>query len=66
MDCLVFSSACRHFVGMNMHVPTPETPEDLMLAMGARARAAAKAVREASAQTRSAAHSRRGTGNSRG
>ena len=40
---------------MNMHVPTQETPEALMLAMGARARAAAKAVREASAATRSAA-----------
>ncbi len=38
-----------------MHVSTPETPEALMLAMGARARAAAKAVRESSAQTRSAA-----------
>lgn len=40
---------------MNMHVPTTDTPEALMLALGARARAAAKAVREASAQTRSAA-----------
>jgi len=40
---------------MNMHVATQETPEALMLAMGARARAAAKAVREASAATRSAA-----------
>lgn len=40
---------------MTMHVPTQETPEALMLAMGARARAAAKAVREASAATRSAA-----------
>jgi glutamate-5-semialdehyde dehydrogenase len=40
---------------MNMHVPTQETPEALMLAMGARARAAAKAVREASAATRSVA-----------
>jgi len=40
---------------MNMHVPTPETPEALMLAMGGRARAAAKAVREAGANTRSAA-----------
>jgi glutamate-5-semialdehyde dehydrogenase len=38
-----------------MHVPTQETPEALMLAMGARARAAAKAVRETSAATRSAA-----------
>lgn len=40
---------------MNMHVPSQEAPEALMLAMGARARAAAKAVREASAATRSAA-----------
>ncbi|WP_395780500.1 glutamate-5-semialdehyde dehydrogenase [Aquidulcibacter sp.] len=40
---------------MNVHVPTQETPEALMLAMGARARASAKAVREASAATRSAA-----------
>ncbi len=40
---------------MNMHVPTQETPEALMQAMGTRARAAAKAVREASAATRSAA-----------
>ena len=40
---------------MTMHVPTQETPEALMLAMGARARAAAKAVRETSAATRSAA-----------
>ncbi len=40
---------------MNMHVPTQETPEALMLAMGARARAAAKSVREANAATRSAA-----------
>ena len=40
---------------MTMHVPTQETPEALMLAMGARARAAAKAVREASAAIRSAA-----------
>jgi glutamate-5-semialdehyde dehydrogenase len=40
---------------MTMHVPTQEAPEALMLAMGARARAAAKAVREASAATRSAA-----------
>ena len=40
---------------MNMHVPSQETPEALMLAMGARARASAKAVREASAATRSAA-----------
>lgn len=40
---------------MNMHVPSQEAPEALMLAMGARARAAAKAVREASAVTRSAA-----------
>lgn len=40
---------------MNMHVPTQETPEALMQAMGVRARAAAKAVREASAATRSAA-----------
>jgi glutamate-5-semialdehyde dehydrogenase len=38
-----------------MHVPTQETPEALMLMMGTRARAAAKAVREASAATRSAA-----------
>jgi glutamate-5-semialdehyde dehydrogenase len=37
-----------------MHVPTQETPEALMLMMGTRARAAAKAVREASAATRSA------------
>ncbi len=40
---------------MTMHVPTQETPEALMLMMGTRARAAAKAVREASAVTRSAA-----------
>ena len=40
---------------MTMHVPTQETPEALMLMMGTRARAAAKAVREASAATRSAA-----------
>ncbi|CAN1510296.1 ProA Gamma-glutamyl phosphate reductase [Caulobacteraceae bacterium] len=40
---------------MNMHVPTQETPEALLLVMGARARASAKAVREASAATRSAA-----------
>ena len=40
---------------MTMHVPTQETPEALMLPMGARARAAAKAVREARAATRSAA-----------
>ncbi|MEY3235317.1 MAG: gamma-glutamyl phosphate reductase [Pseudomonadota bacterium] len=40
---------------MNMHVPSQEAPEALMLAMGARARAAAKAVREASADARSAA-----------
>ena len=40
---------------MNVHVPTQETPEALMLMMGTRARAAAKAVREASAATRSAA-----------
>ena len=40
---------------MNMHVPSQEAPEALMLAMGARARAAAKAVREASAAIRSAA-----------
>jgi glutamate-5-semialdehyde dehydrogenase len=38
-----------------MHVPTQETPQALMLMMGTRARAAAKAVREASAATRSAA-----------
>ena len=55
LSLLVFSSACGHFVGMNMHVPPKDTPDALMLAMGARARAAAKAVREASAQTRSAA-----------
>jgi len=40
---------------MTMHVPTQETPQALMLMMGTRARAAAKAVREASAATRSAA-----------
>jgi glutamate-5-semialdehyde dehydrogenase len=40
---------------MNMQVPTSETPQAMMLAMGVRARAAAKAVRESSAQTRSAA-----------
>ncbi len=40
---------------MTMHIPTQETPEALMLMMGTRARAAAKAVREASAATRSAA-----------
>lgn len=40
---------------MTTHVPTQETPEALMLMMGTRARAAAKAVREASAATRSAA-----------
>jgi glutamate-5-semialdehyde dehydrogenase len=40
---------------MNIHVPQPASLDDLMLDMGQRARAAAKAVREASAQQRSAA-----------
>jgi glutamate-5-semialdehyde dehydrogenase len=37
---------------MNIHVPQPATLEDTLLDMGARARAAAKAVREASPQVR--------------
>jgi glutamate-5-semialdehyde dehydrogenase len=40
---------------MNIHVPQPTSLEDDMLAMGRRARAAAKAVREASAQVRTQA-----------
>lgn len=40
---------------MNIHVPQPATLQDAMLDLGSRARAAAKAVREASAQTRTAA-----------
>jgi glutamate-5-semialdehyde dehydrogenase len=40
---------------MNIHVPQPAALEDTMLDMGTRARAAAKAVREASAQVRTAA-----------
>jgi glutamate-5-semialdehyde dehydrogenase len=55
MELLVFGLGSGHFARMNMHVPSQEAPEALMLAMGARARASAKAVREASAATRSAA-----------
>ncbi|WP_238164909.1 glutamate-5-semialdehyde dehydrogenase [Candidatus Phycosocius bacilliformis] len=40
---------------MTIQFPTPQTPEAVMLALGQRARQAAKAVREASAETRSAA-----------
>jgi glutamate-5-semialdehyde dehydrogenase len=40
---------------MNIHVPQPEALEDTMLDMGTRARAAAKAMREASAPVRTAA-----------
>jgi glutamate-5-semialdehyde dehydrogenase len=40
---------------MNIHVPQPTSLEDDMLAMGTRARAAAKAVREASAAVRTQA-----------
>jgi glutamate-5-semialdehyde dehydrogenase len=40
---------------MNIHAPQPAALDDMMLEMGTRARAAAKAVREASAQQRTAA-----------
>lgn len=40
---------------MNIHVPQPALEHDIMVALGKRARAAAKAVREASAQTRTSA-----------
>jgi glutamate-5-semialdehyde dehydrogenase len=40
---------------MNIHVPQPVALEEIMLDMGTRARAAAKAVREASADQRTAA-----------
>jgi glutamate-5-semialdehyde dehydrogenase len=51
--------SCTDFAGtvtfMNIYVPQPTSLEDTLQDMGARARAAAKAVREASAQVRTQA-----------